>query len=55
MNKQIWVSPKENKWKVKQPWNKKASAITKNKQEALNIAKQIAKHQKLDLIAQRKD
>jgi len=28
MSKQIWVTPTESGWKVKQPDNSKASAIT---------------------------
>jgi len=45
MSKQIWVTPTNNGWKVKQPDNSKASALTSTKAEALNTAKEIAKNQ----------
>ena len=45
MSKQIWVTPTDNGWKVKQPDNNKASSLTSTKEEALNIAKEIAKNQ----------
>lgn len=53
--KSIWVIPIKQWWKVKQPWNQKASAITEKKNDALNIATQIAKNQWLELIWQNLD
>lgn len=55
-SKQIWVSPNHwNQWKVKQPDNKKASAIVPTKKEAVKIAEVIAKHQWLETKIQKKD
>lgn len=53
--KQIFVSPMGNNWKVKNPDNKKASAICDTKEEAKTIATEIAKNQGLELIIQKKD
>ncbi len=55
MSNQIFVSPNWKNWKVHKPWAKRANAITETKQEALQIARQIAKNQWLELIVQRKD
>ena len=55
MNKQIWVSPTANWWKVKQPSNSRASANTNTKAEAMQIARDIAINQWLETKIQRKD
>ena len=55
MAKQIWVTPTDDGWKVKQPDNSKASALTWTKAEAMNTAKQIAQNQWLEMIWQTKD
>lgn len=56
MVNQIWVSPSNSgNWKVKQPQNTKASAITSTKAEAKQIGKQIARHQRLEYIEQGKN
>ena len=55
MSKQIWVTPTDNGWKVKQPDNNNASALTSTKVEALNIARNIAQNQWLEMIWQGKN
>ena len=55
MSKQIWVTPTNDGWKVKQPGNDKASALTWTKQEALNAARNIAQNQWLEMIWQWRD
>lgn len=55
MVKQIWVTPIKNWWKVKQPNNSKASALTSTKKEALDIAKKISINQWLEMIWKWKD
>ena len=55
MSKQIWVTPTDGWWKVKQPDNSKASALTSTKSEAMSAAKQIAQNQWLEMIWQWKD
>jgi hypothetical protein len=55
-NKQIFVSPNGgNWWKVKQPWNQKASAIVDTKKEAIEIAQNIARNQGLETKIQNLD
>ena len=56
-NKQIHVTydaEKEN-WRVKQPDNSKASAVTKTKKEAIEKAENIAKNQNLETKIHNKD
>ncbi|MDD3145477.1 MAG: DUF2188 domain-containing protein [Candidatus Gracilibacteria bacterium] len=55
MTKQIHVTATKNGWKVKQPDNSKASAITTNKSEAIEKATNIAKNQGLEMIWHGKD
>ncbi len=52
MVNQIRVSPMNGAWKVKQPKNSEAFAITSTKIEAVQIAKRIAGNQNLEYIAQ---
>jgi hypothetical protein len=54
--KQIWVSPNQwNGWKVHQPWNSRASALTNTKQGAIQIAESIARNQGLETKIQKKN
>lgn len=53
--KQIWVSPKDGDWVVHRPGNKRASAVVENKAEAIQIARDIAINNGLELIAQNLD
>jgi len=54
-NKQVWVSPKGNSWKVKSTGVGKTAAITKTKAEAKEIATRIARNQDAELVVQRQD
>lgn len=49
---QVWVSPADDAWKVKQPDNSKASAICQTQKEAISIAHKIAQNQGKELIVQ---
>lgn len=55
MSKQIWITPTDDWWKVKQPDNQKASALTNTKAEAFEIWRWIAQNQWLEMIWQWKD
>lgn len=54
-NKQVWVSPSGNNWKVKSAGAGKAAAITETKAEAKEIATRIAQNQDAELVIQRQD
>jgi len=53
---QIWVSPKNGDgWRVHRPGSCRDSAHTGTKEEALDIAENIARNQGLDTRVQRRD
>lgn len=52
---QVWVSPNGDEWKVQRPGNQKASKVTETKQEAVQVARQIAQNVGAELFVQNKD
>lgn len=54
-NNQVWVSPDNGQWKIKQPTNNKASKICETKKEAISEARKIAQNQGKELVVQNKD
>lgn len=55
-NKQIFVSPNWGDWwKVHRPWAGRNTANTTTKQEAINIAQQVARNQGLETKIQGKN
>ena len=50
MGKNQHVTPHGNQWQVKGAGNKKATAVTQTQQQAINIARDIAKNQKSELV-----
>lgn len=54
-NKQVWVSPSRDNWKVKSTDANRAAAITENKAEAKNIATRIAQNQNAELVVQKQN
>jgi len=53
---QIWVSPdQDGGWRVHKPSAKKDSAHADKKSEAMDIAEDIARNQRLDTKVQRRD
>ncbi|WP_456400470.1 DUF2188 domain-containing protein [Persephonella sp.] len=48
------VVPHKNGWAVKGAGNKKATKVTRTKKEAENIARQIAKNQKSEVVIHNK-
>lgn len=55
MANQIFVSPDNEKWKVKVVGNQKSSAVCTTKAEAVVRAKEIAHNQRLELFVQNLD
>lgn len=56
MKKNQHVTPNGNgNWQVKGAGNSRATAITSTQREAINIAREIAKNQKSELIVHGKD
>ncbi len=51
-NKQTWVSPDENGWRVHHPRGKRASGIFKTQQEAIKRGREISQNQKTEFIVQ---
>jgi len=51
----VWVSPKGKQWQVHRENSSRASAITNTQAEANEIARRIAKNEKVDRITQGKD
>jgi hypothetical protein len=52
----VWVTPrKDGNWNVKREGNKKPSHVVRTQQEANDIARQIAKNNKVDRITQGRD
>ncbi len=52
---QVWVSPNDWKWTVKQIWNQRNSYISSNKNDAISKARNIAKNNKWELFIQSRD
>lgn len=50
MGKNQHVTPHGNQWQVKGAGNQKATAVTQTQQQAINIARDIAKNQKSELV-----
>lgn len=50
MGKNVHVVPKEDKWAVETENSKKAYKITETQKEAIEIAREIAKNQKSELL-----
>lgn len=44
------VTPKGDTWQVKGAGNEKATKITETQKQAIDVAKEIAKHQKTEVI-----
>ena len=55
MNKNQHVVPHQKLWGVKGEGNKRITRITFTQQEAIKIAKQIAKNQRSELFIHKKD
>lgn len=55
MGKNQHVVPKGKKWAVKGVGNEKATKVTDTQKEAIEIAKEIAKNQKSEVLIHRKD
>lgn len=55
MGKNQHVVPHDNGWAVKGENNSKPTAITKTKEEAINIARKISQNQQSELIIHNKD
>ena len=55
MKKNQHVIPHGNGWAVKGEGNKRATKVTKTKNEAIRIAKNLAKKNKSELIIQNRD
>lgn len=55
MSNQLFVSPDDGRWKVKNPDNSRASGIFNTKAEAIERAREIAKKQELELTIQNKN
>ena len=55
MGKNVWVSPKDGKWSVKQEGNKKSSGIFSTKVKAEEYGRKIAKANHSELISQKRD
>lgn len=54
-NKQIWVSPDDDGWRVHRPGASRDVIHTGTKAEAMNVAERVAKNQELDTKVQRLD
>ena len=50
MGKNQHVTPRGDQWQVKGAGNQKATAVTQTQQQAINIARDIAKNQKSELV-----
>lgn len=55
MGKNQHVVPTENGWGVKGEGNKKNTRNTRTQDEAINIAREIAKNQESEVVIHRKD
>jgi len=55
MGKNQWVTKRQNGWAVTGEGNKRATVITRTQKEATDIAKNIAKNQKSEVIIQGRD
>ena len=56
MSKQIWLSPDDNGWKIKQPWNTNATRRNiSTKAEAESIMNDIARNQWLETKVQKRN
>lgn len=53
MGKNQHVTPRNGNWQVKGEGNSKATAITRTQQEAIQIARGIAKNQKSEVVIHR--
>jgi uncharacterized protein YdaT len=55
MGKNQWVVRHGDKWAVKGESNERVTKVTDTQKEAINIAKEITKNQKSELIIQGRD
>lgn len=53
--KNVWVSPRGDKWAVQREGSERASKVTERKSEAEKTARDIAKKEGVELIVQRRD
>ena len=54
-NKNIWITPHRGGWAVKREGAKRSSNVTKTKQEAENIGRDLGRKDGVEVITQRKD
>ncbi len=55
-NNQIWVSPAgHGDWKVHKPGAERAIRVIEDKQDAREVAREVAKNQGLEMVVQRRD
>lgn len=55
MSKQIWVSPRGNKWAVHSSGSSRASKIVSSKAEAIKIGRQQAVNSNAELVSQKRN
>ncbi len=55
MSKQIWVSPRGNKWAIHSSGSSRASKIVSSKAEAIKIGRQQAVNSNAELVSQKRD
>lgn len=53
MGKNQHVLPHPNGWQVKGAGNQKATKVTSTQKEAIDVAKEIAKHQEVEVVIHR--
>ncbi len=54
-NPNVWVSPRNGQWVVQREGSKKPSRVVDTKQEAIQIGREIARSNKVELITQKRD
>lgn len=55
MSKQIWVSPRGNKWAIHSSGSSRASKIVSSKAEAIKIGRQQAVNSNAELVSQKRN